>query len=127
MKTPGRRPQRVAEAIREVVAPFIQTQVRDPRIVALVTVTAVHVTPDLKRAVVAVAIHGDEAARQKTLEGLDSAAPAVRHEVGRQIRLRTVPEIVFEPDRGVENLSRIEAVLAELRRVGGGEPEGGTS
>ena len=116
MKTPGRRPQRVAEAIREIVAPFLQRGVRDPRITGLVTVTTVHVTPDLQRAVVGVAIHGEEAERQRTLEGLTSAAGAVRREVGRQLRLRTVPEIHFEIDRGVDHASRIEAVLAALRR-----------
>jgi len=116
VKTPARRPQRVAEAIREVVAPFIQREVRDPRITGLVTVTAVKITPDLKRAVVRVVIHGEEAERQRTLEGLVSAAGAVRHEVGRQLRLKTVPEIHFQIDRGVDHASRIEAVLAALRR-----------
>jgi len=125
MRTAGRRPQRVAEAIRQIVAPFLQTQVRDPRIVALVTVTAVRVTPDLKRAVVAVAIHGDDDARATTLKGLESAATAVRHEVGRELRVRTVPEIVFELDRGVAHSARIESVLAELRRLEDARSDGG--
>lgn len=121
MKVQGRRPQRVAEAVREIVAPFLQREVRDPRITGLVTVTTVHVTPDLKRAVVAVAIHGDEAERTRTLEGLTSAAAAVRREVGRQLHVRTTPEIVFELDRGVDHASRIESVLASLRREGDAE------
>jgi ribosome-binding factor A len=116
VKAPGRRPQRVAEAIREIVAPFLQREVRDPRITGLLTITTVHVTPDLKRAVVGVAIHGDEAVRATTLEGLESAAPAVRHELGRTLPLRTVPEVVFELDRGADHAARIEAVLASLRR-----------
>ena len=116
MKAPGRRPQRVAEAIREIVAPFLQREVRDPRITGLLTITTVHVTPDLKRAVVGVAIHGDEAVREKTLEGLASAAPAVRHELGRKLQLRLVPEVVFELDRGADHAARIESVLASLRR-----------
>ncbi len=115
MKAPGRRPQRVAEAIRETVAPFLQ-QLRDPRITALVTVTAVHVSPDLKHATVGVAIHGEEAERQRTLEGLESAAGLARHEVGRRLALKTVPELHFEIDRGVDHASRIEALLASLHR-----------
>ncbi len=117
MKTPGRRPQRVAEAVREIVAPLLQ-QLRDPRITALVTVVNVHVTPDLKHAVVGVAIHGDEAERTRTLEGLKSAAGLARHALARQLRLKTSPEIHFEIDRGVDHASRIEAVLAALRRPG---------
>jgi len=121
VKAPGRRPRRVAEAIREVVAPFLQTQIRDPR-VGLVTVTAVRVTPDLRRAVVSVAIHGDEAEHERTLEGLASAASAVRHEVGRALSLRVVPEIAFALDKGVEHASHIASVLATLRRLEGAGP-----
>jgi len=120
-KTPGRRPQRVAEAIREVVAPFLQ-QLRDPRITALVTVTAVRVSPDLKHATVGVAIHGEEAERRRTLEGLASAAGLARHEVARRLALKTVPELQFEIDRGVDHATRIEALLASLHRDEGRDP-----
>ncbi len=119
---PGRRPQRVAEAIREVIAPFLQTELRDPRITGLVTVTAVRVTPDLKHAIVGVAIHGDEAERARTLEGLESAAGLARHEVARKLTLKTVPAIAFEIDRGVDYATRIEAVLASLRRAEDRDP-----
>lgn len=122
MKASSRRPQRVAEAIREVIAPFLQREVRDPRITALVTVTAVRVSPDLKHAVVGVAIHGEEAERQRTLEGLESAAGLARHEVARRLTLKSVPELHFEIDRGVDHATRIEAVLAALRRAEGRGP-----
>jgi ribosome-binding factor A len=121
VKAPGRRPQRVAEAIREIIAPFLQ-QLRDPRITALVTVTAVRVSSDLKHAVVGVAIHGEEAERRRTLEGLVSAAGLARHEVARRLSLKTVPALHFEIDRGVDHATRIEAVLASLRRAEGREP-----
>lgn len=119
MKTPGRRPQRVAEAIREIIAPFLQHALRDPRITALVTVTTVHVTPDLKHCVVGVALHGEAAERERTMEGLQSATGLARHEVARKLDLKSAPAIHFEIDKGADHASRIEAVLAELRRTGG--------
>jgi ribosome-binding factor A len=122
VRAPGRRPQRVAEAIREVVAPFLQRELRDPRITALVTVTSVRVTPDLKHAVVGVAIHGEEAERRRTLEGLESAAGLARHEIARKLTLKTVPAVEFEIDRGADHATRIEAVLASLRRAEGRDP-----
>ena len=122
MKSPGRRPQRVAEAIRKVVAPFLQHGLRDPRITALVTVTAVRVTPDLQHAVVGVAIHGEAAERERTMEGLVSAAGLARHEVAKKLSLKTVPAIHFEIDKGADHASRIEAVLAALRRTEGRDP-----
>jgi ribosome-binding factor A len=115
-RSPGRRPQRVAEAIREAVAEFLQEEARDPRI-GMVTVTAVKVTADLKRAVVAVMVHGDEDAKVQSLQGLTHAAPAFRRTIGGRLRLKTVPEVVFELDRDQERAARIDALLAGLRHT----------
>jgi len=116
-RTPGRRPQRVAEAIREAVAEFLQQRARDPRI-GMVTVTGVKVTADLKRAVVAVMIHGDDAAKAQSIAGLAHAAPAIRREIGGGLRLKTVPEVVFELDREEERAARIDQLLAQLHPPG---------
>ena len=75
--TPGHRSRRAAEAVRETVTAFLSEEARDPRI-GMVTVTNVHVTGDLQRAVVSFVVHGDEQARRDTLEGLSHAASAVR-------------------------------------------------
>lgn len=117
-RTPGRRPQRVAEAIRETVAEFLTAQARDPRI-GLVTVTGVKVTADLKRAVVQVMAHGDEEAKQRSRKALAHAAGAMRHAIGERLRLRSVPEVAFELDREQERAARVDALLAQLRGTGG--------
>ncbi len=123
-RTPGRRPQRVAEAIREAVAEFLQAEARDPRI-GFVTVTGVKVTADLKRAVVAVMVHGDEDAKALSLGALRHAAGAIRHVLGGTLRLKTVPEVVFELDRELERAQRVDALLAQLKQEGAGEPGAG--
>jgi ribosome-binding factor A len=110
----------VAEAIRAGVTAFLREQARDPRI-GLVTVTGVDVTGDLRHATVRFVVHGDEQARAQTLEGLSHAAVAVRRALAASLRIKRVPEIVFEPDRAVEHAHRIEDLLAELRR-GEGTP-----
>ena len=121
-KTPGRRPQRVAEAIRAAVAEFLMAEARDPRI-GLVTVTGVRVTPDLKRAVVSVMVHGDDDAKEQSRRALTHAAGAMRRAIGATLRVRTVPEVAFELDRELERASRIDSLLAQLRRTGDGASE----
>lgn len=114
-RSPNRRPQRVAEQIRAVVTAFLQEEARDPRI-GLVTITSVAIGRDLQRAEVRFVVHGDDAVKTQTLEGLTHAVPAVRRRLGEALRLRLVPEVVFTPDRGLEHAARIEQLLAGLKK-----------
>jgi ribosome-binding factor A len=110
-----RRSERVAEGIREEVATFLAEDAKDPRIVGLVTVTAVEVTRDLRHAKVFVSVMGSDVERQATLEGLDSAAGHLRSRIGRALRLRVAPEVTFRYDESIARAAKIEALLAELR------------
>jgi ribosome-binding factor A len=115
-RTFSRRPEQVAETVRQVVTDaLMRGEVRDPR-VGLVTVTAVHATSDLSHARVLVAPAGDGPAKERALEGLQSAAGFLRGKVARALSTRTVPELHFELDRGVEHAARIDALLAELKQ-----------
>ena len=112
----SRRPEQVAETVRQAVTDaLMRGEVRDPR-VGLVTVTAVHVTNDLSHARVLVAPAGDDAAKERALEGLQSAAGFLRSKVARSLSTRTVPELHIELDRGLEHAARINALLEGLKR-----------
>jgi ribosome-binding factor A len=98
-----RRAQRVAEGIREEVATFLNEGAKDPRITAMVTVTAVEVTRDLKQAKIFVSLLGSDAERATTLETLAGTTGHLRGRVGRALRLR------------VARAARIETLLAQVR------------
>ena len=110
-----RRSDRVAEAIREEVATFLRTDAKDPRISRLVTVTSCEITRDLRHAKVFVSVMGSEAERAQTFEGLASVATHLRARVGRALRLRLAPEIVFKLDESVAHAARIEDLLAQIK------------
>jgi ribosome-binding factor A len=111
----NRRPDRLAEAIREDVARFLNEKVKDPRITGMVTVTAVEVTRDLRTAKVFVSVLGNEADRPKTFEGLDSLAGHLRARLGKSLGLRSAPEILFRHDESVARAARIETLLAQIK------------
>ncbi|HET8625517.1 MAG TPA: 30S ribosome-binding factor RbfA [Gemmatimonadales bacterium] len=120
MRSSSRRPEQVAETVRQVLSEaFARDEVRDPR-VGPVTITGVRVTNDLSHAQILVIVSGDESARARALEGLGSAARFLRGRVARALTTRTVPELHFELDRGQEHAQRIEGLLGEIRREGGG-------
>ena len=115
MKGSSRRPEQVAENLRQVVADALARDIRDPR-VGFVTLTGVTVTQDLSHAKIRVSVQGDADAKQKALEGLRSAAGFLRTRVAKALTTRTVPELHFELDRGLEHAARINEVLASLKQ-----------
>jgi len=123
----NRRPDRVAEAIREEVAGFLADGVKDPRVRGLVTVTGVDITRDLRHAKIFVSIMGSDAERDETLEGLSAVAAHLRGRVGRALRLRVAPEIAFRSDPSIAHAARIETLLEEVRRERDAQPLEGES
>jgi len=112
----GPRTDRVGEEFREILAEAIQG-LKDPRI-GFVTVTGVRTTSDLKQARVYYTVLGDERAAAGTRAVLRSAAPHLRHELGRQIRLKVTPELRFEQDEVPASAERIDALLDQVHADG---------
>lgn len=110
-----RRADRVAEAIRENVATFLNSGAKDPRLVAVVTVTAVDVTPDLRHAKIFISMMGSDAERSSTLEALNGMTGHLRSRLARAMSLRMAPEVSFRVDETVARAARIESLLAEVR------------
>ena len=96
--------------MREEIATFLASDVKDPRILGLVTVTAVEVSRDLRHAKVFVSVLGSDSQRAATFEGLDAVAGHLRGRVGRALRLRVAPEFEFR------NAAHIEQLLAQVRK-----------
>ncbi len=126
MAPQGRRPDRVAEELRQELAVLLSREVHDPGI-GFVTLTRVKVSPDLQLARVYYTIIGDDGVKRDTERALARATPFLRRQIGARIRLRRVPEIVFEFDRGVEYQDRVDRILMELseERKARGEPDPG--
>ena len=117
MKGSSRRPEQVAETLRQVIADALTREVRDPR-VGFVTLTGVLVTNDLSHARIMVTVPGEEADKTRALEGLQSAAGFLRSRAARSLTTRSVPELHFELDRGLEHAARISELLNDIRREG---------
>ena len=112
--TQGARTQRVGEEFREVLAEQIP-KLKDPRI-GFVTVTGVKVTADLRRAWALYTVLGDDKERAATRAGLRSATPYLRAAIGKQVRLKFLPELRFEEDASIAQAERIDDLLRTLHR-----------
>jgi len=112
-----KRAEKVAEAIHEMVSLLLIKGLKDPRI-GFVTITGVEVTDDLRQARIYFSVVGSEAEKKGTEQGLSSALGFIRKELGKQLRMRFVPEIVFKYDESIAYGSRIETILKELDAAG---------
>ena len=111
---PSQRQLRVGEAIRHAIVRVLREgNIRDPELDgALVTVTEVRASPDLKHASAFVTPLGG--GESKTMvKALNRAAPYIRSVVAREVQLRTAPEIHFQADTSFEQATRIDALLRQ--------------
>jgi ribosome-binding factor A len=127
--SPGPYLRKVNEALHRVVAEEVE-RLKDPGL-GFVTITGVDASPDLRTARVYYSVLGDEAQHRETGAALLRAAPRIRVVVGRQVRMKFLPELHFEPDAAIEQGMRMEEILRRLRKErdeeadSGGDPEGG--
>ena len=109
------RTNRVAEQMKKEVGDILNRQIKDPR-VGFVTVTDVELTNDLQHATVFISVLGNEDEKQATLVGLSKASGFIRSELGKRIRLRKTPEVVFQFDEAHEYGNRIDSILRKLNK-----------
>jgi ribosome-binding factor A len=128
-KPPRRYPRtaRVNEVVREAIGDELE-RLNDPRL-GLVTVTGVDVSNDLRWATVYYSALGradkrgagvvpelEPEQRVATQAALEAAAPRLRAALGRQVRLKSTPELRFREDPSIDAGNRIEAIIRDLHR-----------
>ena len=107
------RADRAAEAIRMSVSKALREDIADPALQAA-TITRVEVTHDLSFARVYYTVLGEADERRAVADGFGRALPFLRSRVGEEVPLRSVPELRFDFDKGVENQMRLEEIFDSL-------------
>jgi ribosome-binding factor A len=117
----GKRLDRVNQLVREEVSHLLQRELKDPRL-GFVTVTEVAVSKDLRSARVYVSVLGSEEQWKASLAALHSARGFMRNWLAPRLRLRSVPDLTFLPDRSMAHAAHIQTVLERLREEERPEP-----
>jgi len=110
-----RRPERVADILREEISQIVGYELEDPRL-TMVTVTDVRLSDNLRDARVYVTIAGDEEEHRLALGALRHAAPYVRKQLGLSLNLPRTPEIHFVRDRVEEDGERVDHLLENIEQ-----------
>lgn len=117
----GYRPGRLGEEIRRITSELLLRELKDPRFKGMVSVTEVEVTDDSSYATLYITAFGLGSNPELTQEEKDdvlaafrSAKGRIRTEIGRQVKLRHVPELIFKMDTSMEYGRHMEEVLSKL-------------
>src|SRR5215203_2954294 len=116
----SQRTDRVDELLRQEIGALLAKEIADPRI-GFVTITDVETTPDLRHAKVWVSVIGGKADQRDTLRALQHSMGFIRHELGRTLRIKRIPELHVHLDDSAERGTRVLHLLHELEQ--GADPD----
>lgn len=108
-----RRPERLAETLREEIIEIVGYELEDPRIQS-VTVTDVVVSDNLRDAKIFVLVEGNESEIKDAITALQHAATYVRQQVALNLNLNHAPRLHFARDTVEEKAARVEELLGKL-------------
>ena len=109
----SQRTDRVDELLRQEIGALLAKELADPRI-GFTTITDVETSPDLRHAKVWVSVIGGRTDRVETLRALQASMGFVRHELGKRLRIKRIPELHIHLDDSAERGTRLLHLLGEL-------------
>jgi ribosome-binding factor A len=111
-----KRKDRVGDLLKREIAQIVQSQLKDPGL-GFVTITGAELSADLKQARIFYSVLGDQDSKQRTASALKRASGFIQNEVGRNLKLKYTPEILFEFDGSVEYGAHIEELIERIHRT----------
>jgi ribosome-binding factor A len=111
-----RRTARLNELLKRELSRLVRLELKDPRI-RTATITGVAASPDLTQATVFVRTLGDDVSAAEAVAGLESASGFLRRKLGKELHLRRIPEFRFVEDRTLDEVGRIDQLLAAVREA----------
>lgn len=109
----SKRSEQLEKSLIKEINNIIYRKINDPRI-KFVTLTRIKVSPDLKYADIFVTIFNDEVQQKKALKGLKNATKFIRGELGKDLKLRYVPNIKFKIDKDLEYQYKLLDIITEV-------------
>lgn len=110
----SRRAERVSGLLRRELSMLVATEVHDPRLPALVSITRVDLTEDLRRASIYVSIMGTVEEKRSGMKVLKDAAGFMHRTLRPRLNIRYVPELSFQLDESIEANDRMQRIMGGL-------------
>ncbi|MEG0296006.1 MAG: 30S ribosome-binding factor RbfA [Clostridium sp.] len=107
---------RINEEVKREISNIIRNEIKDPRLTAMISVTDVKVTKDLRYAKVFVSVFANnDEEKAASFQALKNSAGYIRKEIGHRINLRYTPQIMFELDDSINYGMKIEQLISKVK------------
>jgi len=120
----SRRTDRINEQLREEVSTILTRQIKDPRLNAVISITRVVATNDLRSARVYISVMGNKQTQEEALAGIRSAASYVRREIRNRINMKHTPFLSYELDPSIDEADNLFRLMNTVRPS---DPDPGTT
>lgn len=114
----SRRVAQIESTLKRAIAEVLIRDISDPRIVGMVSVLRVKVTPDLRQATIYVTVMPEQM-EAKTLHGLNHAMPHIHAATRKRMALRQMPRMAFRIDEDYKKQEKLFSAIAQgMQRSG---------
>ncbi|KXO16697.1 30S ribosome-binding factor RbfA [Peptoniphilus sp. GNH] len=113
------RVSQLGEEIKRVISELLRGKIKDPRISDMTSITEVRLTNDLSFAKIYVSVFGDEKSKEDAIKGLQSAEGFIKREIGKNVKMRIIPKLIFTLDETVEESMKLEELIRKARESEG--------
>ncbi|KXG75796.1 30S ribosome-binding factor RbfA [Thermotalea metallivorans] len=110
------RTSRISEEIKRIVSQLMMNELKDPRLSPLTSIVGVEVTKDLRYANIYISVYGSQEEKENSLKALQNAAGYIRKEIGRSLKLRYTPELLFKIDQSIEQGMYISDLISKVTK-----------
>lgn len=108
------RIRRIASELQKEISAIINGELKDSRIAPITSVTEVDLTDDLQSAKIYISVMGTDWEKKETIEGLKHSKGFIKRELGKNMNLRHIPELIFILDEQLEKAMRMEKLISEV-------------
>ncbi len=113
----SRRLQRLNVLFQQELADLIRSELRDPRLAGMLSITRVDISPDLENAEVYVSILGEAEDKDSSMHVLAAAAPFLRRQLLERVRIRRIPALHFRLDESMAEAAHILDLMSKVKKT----------
>lgn len=109
-----KRTKRIEAEMKKEISLLMANEIKDPRLSAMASITAIELTNDLSQAKIFISVLGDREDKENSLAGLESSKGFIKKELGNRLKLRHIPDLIFKLDETIEHGLYMDKLIDEV-------------